>query len=151
MGIVGASPEVQAAYASVPPDPISVIEAESNDTQVTAQAVASVPATVSGSLGSTADIDYYLVSVPAGRTLTVTLTAAGGRAVPGLVVTAVVGRPATNREDRPVVLAETEPGTYVGRVAALDAGAWLVAVEALQEKQSVDPVYRAGRRLWIRP
>lgn len=91
VGIVDASAAVQAAYASVTPNPISVSEAESNDTQATAQAVASVPATISGSLGSTADIDYYQVTVPAGRTLTVTLTGGSGVGA-GLGVYTTLGR-----------------------------------------------------------
>lgn len=57
------------------PAPITVNEVEPNDTVAKAQVIASVPATVNGSIATTADTDHFRVSVPAGKTLTATLTA----------------------------------------------------------------------------
>lgn len=50
-------------------------ETESNNTIATANTVAS-PATVNGSISSTSDTDYFKVTLPAGKTLSATLTAA---------------------------------------------------------------------------
>jgi carboxypeptidase T len=48
-------------------------ETEPNDSRAAANPVAA-PATLSGNMGSSADNDYFLVNLPAGRTLTATLT-----------------------------------------------------------------------------
>jgi len=48
-------------------------EVESNDSRATANAVAA-PATWSGAMGATSDNDYFVVNLPAGATLTATLT-----------------------------------------------------------------------------
>ena len=50
-------------------------ETESNGSIATANTV-SAPSNVSGSIGSTSDTDYFKVVLPAGKTLTATLTAA---------------------------------------------------------------------------
>lgn len=84
-------------------------------------------------------------------TVTVRLTAGEDRPVPGLALGAVVGRPATNRQDHAIVLSETAPGVYSGRMASLEPGAWLVSLEARAEKQAPEPVFRARRRLWLTP
>jgi serine protease len=44
----------------------------------TAQTIAALPATVSGSISTTADTDYYKVTVPAGKRMLATLTAGSG-------------------------------------------------------------------------
>lgn len=51
-----------------------VTEAEPNDNRGTSQLLASLPASLSGHLASTSDVDFAKVRVPAGRTLIVTLT-----------------------------------------------------------------------------
>lgn len=51
----------------------TVSETESNGTIATANTVAS-PATVSGSIASTSDTDYFKVTLPAGKTLAATLS-----------------------------------------------------------------------------
>ncbi|MFG6468766.1 S8 family peptidase [Roseateles sp. BYS87W] len=53
----------------------TVSEVESNGSIATANVVSS-PANVSGSVSSTTDTDYFKVTLPAGKTLTATLTAA---------------------------------------------------------------------------
>jgi serine protease len=50
----------------------------SNDTRATAQVIASPGGTISGSLSSTTDTDYYAVSLPAGATLSASLPNASG-------------------------------------------------------------------------
>jgi serine protease len=90
-GIVDAEAAVQAAYDAITPASITVTEAESNDTQATAQAVASVPATINGSIGSNGDVDFYRISVPVNRTVTITLNGAGGTG-PSLGVYTALGR-----------------------------------------------------------
>lgn len=90
-GIVNAAAAVQAAQALVTPDPINVNENENNDALGLANALASVPATVSGSIASVADNDYFRVSLPKGRTLSVSLAGAAGTG-PGLAVYTALGR-----------------------------------------------------------
>ncbi len=90
-GIVNATAAVQAAQALVTPDPINVNDSEGNDSTAQAQVLASVPATVSGSIASTADNDYFRVALPKGRTLSVSLTGAAGTG-PGLAAYTALGR-----------------------------------------------------------
>jgi serine protease len=53
-------------------------EVESNNTIASAQAIAA-PTTVNGSLSSTTDTDYFKVVLPAGKTLSATLTPPSGK------------------------------------------------------------------------
>lgn len=95
-GLVDAAAAVQAAHDAITPDPITVSEAESNDSLATAQAVASLPATVNGSIGSVGDADHYRISVPVNKTLSITLTGAAGTG-PGLGVYSALGRKLVER------------------------------------------------------
>ncbi|HEX4910266.1 MAG TPA: S8 family peptidase [Permianibacter sp.] len=52
----------------------TLIEVESNNSTGTAQTVSTSGTTVNGTIGSTSDTDYYKVTLPAGATLTSTLT-----------------------------------------------------------------------------
>jgi serine protease len=70
-GIVDASAAVDAATGVTPP---TQNEVESNNTMGTANSVATAGTVVNGNMGSTTDTDYFLVSLPAGKTLTATLT-----------------------------------------------------------------------------
>ncbi|WP_374674500.1 S8 family peptidase [Ideonella sp.] len=72
-GIVNASAAVDAAGGGGGGG-TNVPEVESNNTLATAQSVTANPATVSGTIGSTSDTDYFKVTVGAGKTLTSTLT-----------------------------------------------------------------------------
>ena len=72
-----------------------------------------------------------------------------GQPVSGMTVETMLGRPATNREDKRVVLRETAPGHYAAQVAPLGAGSWLIALEVRADAQ--EPVYRSRRRLWFTP
>jgi serine protease len=71
VGIVDASAAVDAATGVTAP---TISETESNNTVSTANSVATSGTTVNGTMSSSTDTDYFLVSVPAGKTLSATLT-----------------------------------------------------------------------------
>jgi serine protease len=82
-GIVDAAAAVNAAIGSgttTPPVSLTQNEAESNNTLSSANAVANSGTVVSGAMGSSSDNDYFLVQVPAGKTLSATLTMGSGTA-----------------------------------------------------------------------
>ena len=70
-GIVDASAAVDAATGVVAP---ALNETESNNTLASGNSVATSGTVVSGNMGSTTDTDYVVVQLPAGKTLTSTLT-----------------------------------------------------------------------------
>jgi serine protease len=76
-GIVDANAAVDAATGVVAP---TMNETESNGTLATANSVATTGTVVSGNMGTTTDSDYFLVQLPAGKTLTSTLTMGSGTA-----------------------------------------------------------------------
>jgi serine protease len=71
-GIVDASAAVDAATGTGTGTTIS--ETESNNTMGTANVVSTSGTTVNGTMGSSTDTDYFKVTLPAGKTLTSTLT-----------------------------------------------------------------------------
>ncbi len=76
-GLVDANAAVDAAGGVTPPPPPpggTVAEVENNNSRGSAQAITPNPATVSGSLSSASDTDYFSVLLGAGKTLTATLT-----------------------------------------------------------------------------
>jgi serine protease len=75
-GIVDASAAVTAAIGTVVPTTPTINETESNNTLATANAVGTSGTIVNGTMASSTDSDYFVVQVPAGKTLTATL--AGG-------------------------------------------------------------------------
>ena len=81
----------------------------------------------------------------------VVLADSGGRPVSGLKMEAILGRPATNRHDVRLTLAEAAPGRYEAQTAPLAEGAWLIAVDARADSNAEDAIYRARRRLWLEP
>lgn len=72
-GIVDAGAAVAAATTTTPP-PTTISETESNNTISTANAISTAGTTVNGNLSATTDTDYFVVQLPAGKTLTATLT-----------------------------------------------------------------------------
>jgi serine protease len=72
-GIVDALAAVNAAIGGTTPPP-GTNEVEPNNSRATAQAVATANTTINGTMSSSSDTDYFSVSLPAGRTLTATLT-----------------------------------------------------------------------------
>ena len=73
-GIVDALAAVNAAIGGGGPPPGTVNEAEPNNSRSAAQAIGTANTTVNGTMSSSTDTDYFSVSLPAGRTLTATLT-----------------------------------------------------------------------------
>lgn len=84
--------------------------------------------------------------------LSVSLEDRDGVAVARRHVVADVGRPATNRFDRTIKLAEVTPGVYEAAFSEAAAGTWVVdlRVSSSAEAESA-PDYQARRRLWIAP
>ncbi|MEW7848477.1 S8 family peptidase [Massilia aurea] len=75
-GIVDAAAAVASATSGGGGTPATTLaESESNNTTGTADPVTASNTTVTGNLGSTTDTDYFLVNLPAGKTLTASLTA----------------------------------------------------------------------------
>lgn len=54
--------------------PVNMNEAESNNTIATANAITQSCTTASANMGSSSDSDYFAITVPAGKTLTATMT-----------------------------------------------------------------------------
>jgi serine protease len=73
-GIVDAAAAVNAVTSTVAVLPPAQNEVESNNYISNANAVSVAGTVVNGSLSSTTDTDYYVVQVPAGKTLSATLT-----------------------------------------------------------------------------
>ncbi len=73
-GIVDALAAVNAAIGGGGPPPGTVNETEPNNSRSAAQAIGTANTTVNGTMSSSSDTDYFSVSLPAGRTLTATLT-----------------------------------------------------------------------------
>jgi serine protease len=74
-GIVDAA----AAIGTVVPPPPGTNETESNNTTATANAVTVSGTTMNGNMGSTTDTDYFVVQLPAGKTLSSVLTPGAGK------------------------------------------------------------------------
>lgn len=92
------------------------------------------------------------LELSADRKLRLTLTDKAGQPVPGLAVSAKLGRPATDREDEALQLAEVSPGLYEAAAGKVAAGNWVVALEAgspASGDQSV--VFRMKERLYLKP
>ena len=70
-GIVDAGAAVAAATGATAP---TISETEANNTIATANAIATAGTTVNGNLSASTDTDYFVVQLPAGKTLTATLT-----------------------------------------------------------------------------
>ena len=82
--------------------------------------------------------------------VTLVLAERDGRAVRGLKVEGLLGRPATNRYDVNLALVETAPGRYEAQTATVAEGSWLITLEA-RAQAGAEPIYRARRRLWLKP
>jgi nitrogen fixation protein FixH len=91
---------------------------------------------------------HELALSPSKRDIVFRLSDRDGRPVAGLAVTATLERPATDRFDTSLVLAETSAGVYGAPLAGLDPGAWVVAVAASRAGEQ-RTIYAARRRLWL--
>ena len=84
--------------------------------------------------------------------LSVSLEDRDGGAIARRYVVADVGRPATNRFDRTLKLAEVSPGVYEAAFADAEPGTWVVGVRvSARSDEGVAPDYQVRRRLWIAP
>jgi nitrogen fixation protein FixH len=81
----------------------------------------------------------------------VALADTDGRPVEGKAVAVLIGRPSTDREDVRLALSEAAPGRYEAATAPLAAGNWLIALEVRADERADEPLYRARRRLWLKP
>ncbi len=79
-GIVDATAAVNAALGTTPPPGPTIAESESNNTTGTADLVSTTGTTVNGDMGSSSDTDYFRVDLPAGKTLSATMTPGSGSA-----------------------------------------------------------------------
>ncbi|WP_083567084.1 FixH family protein [Hyphomicrobium sp. CS1GBMeth3] len=67
-------------------------------------------------------------------------------------IEAVLGRPATNRSDSPLKLAQVAPGVFEAPIAAdLAPGTWIATLRAFETDAASEPVFQARRRLWRAP
>lgn len=73
-GIVDAKKAVDAAKGTTTPPGGTMNETESNNTTATANNIATSGTTANGTMSSSSDTDYFKVSLPAGKTLTATMT-----------------------------------------------------------------------------
>ncbi|XYJ10472.1 S8 family serine peptidase [Telluria sp. B2] len=73
-GIVDATAAVAAASGATPAPGPTISESESNNTISTADAVSTSGTTVNGTMSASTDNDYFVVQLPAGKTLTATMT-----------------------------------------------------------------------------
>lgn len=74
-GIVDAYAAVQYVKggSTTPPSGTTVSEVESNNTRALAQSISGNPVTVNGTMSASTDVDYFKVSLPAGKTLAAVL------------------------------------------------------------------------------
>ena len=73
-GILNASAAIDAATGTGGGTGTTISETESNNTISTANSVTTTGTTVNGTMASSTDTDYFVVQLPAGKTLTSTLT-----------------------------------------------------------------------------
>lgn len=71
--------DAAAAIGTVTPPPPGSNETESNNTTATANAVTVSGTVMNGNMGSTTDTDYFVVQLPAGKTLSSVLTPGAGK------------------------------------------------------------------------
>jgi len=89
---------------------------------------------------------------PAKSELVVTVRDSEGKGVESLEITALLGRPATNAEDRTLKLTQVGSGRYATAVGPLGPGTWVVTMEAREGPGGRDRVvYQSKVRLWKEP
>jgi nitrogen fixation protein FixH len=72
--------------------------------------------------------------------------------VENLRITAVVGRPATNAQDRTVQLTQVGSGEYTAAVGEVEPGVWVATLEAREAQSGTERlVYQSKVRLWKAP
>ena len=75
-----------------------------------------------------------------------------GNPVEGLDLRALVGRPATNAQDRTVSLTPVASGVYVAALGDIEPGTWIATLSAAKSGADGTPVqFQAKVRLWKAP
>jgi nitrogen fixation protein FixH len=72
-----------------------------------------------------------------GATLAVTLVDRNGGALAGFVTSARLRHPATSARDRELTLSESRPGRYEARFETIEAGAWILELQARRGQEIV--------------
>ncbi|KAB2913361.1 MAG: FixH family protein [Hyphomicrobiaceae bacterium] len=84
--------------------------------------------------------------------VTLRLVDRDGQPVTGLKVAGFIGRPSTNQQDIRVALREANAGIYSVQLETLQAGSWIVNLEASPFVADKDEVtYRTRKRIWLKP
>ncbi len=85
-------------------------------------------------------------------TLVAILSDRDGNALKGLIATVKVGRAASDRDDVLAILTETEPGRYEAMLPLHKLGGYVANLEVFDPNAATqDIVYRARRRIWLKP
>lgn len=93
-----------------------------------------------------------ILLAPAGDKLSIDIRDKDGNPVHGLVIKATIGRPASEKDDLSLALAETAAGVYEAPVPPRAAGTYVASIEATDPSRAQDGVlYRAKERLWLKP
>ncbi len=79
----------------------------------------------------------------------VRMQARDGAPLVGLRLTAVLGRAVTARGDMPLTFTEVAPGDYRAMAGPIEAGTWMLTLEAQSGIDRAIP-YRSKRRLWLK-
>jgi nitrogen fixation protein FixH len=74
-----------------------------------------------------------------------------GSGVSALHVSSVLARPSTADSDNKLDLQEIGPGQFVANAGPLAEGTWILSIEARSSATDAEPIYRARRRLWLKP
>ena len=72
-----------------------------------------------------------------GATLAVTLTDRGGTPLGGFATSARLRHPATSARDHGLVLSESRPGRYEGRLETIEPGSWILELQAKRGNELV--------------
>ncbi|MCU0954117.1 MAG: FixH family protein [Hyphomicrobium sp.] len=84
--------------------------------------------------------------------LRVTIRDQNNNGVENLRITAVIGRPATNAQDRTVQLTQVGSGEYTAAIGEVEPGTWVAAMEAREAQSGSERlVYQSKVRLWKAP
>lgn len=84
--------------------------------------------------------------------LVVTILDRDQKGVDGLEISALIGRPATNAEDRSLTLTQIGSGRYSAGAGALEPGTWVATLSARKAGSDDDSiVYQSKVRLWKAP
>lgn len=85
-------------------------------------------------------------------TLVAILSDRDGNALIGLSATVIIGRAASDRDDVFASLTETAPGRYEAKVSLQELGGYVANLEIFDSNAATQTVvYRARRRLWLKP